>query len=110
MPGKILGSNQVLLATSVWSELLQREYGNFCGCFVDILRRELILKITYVAVAWWDIQYPRKDKYKNYQQKSGKSALIINEGATVNTWANFTMVLKGTYLFNLIFLEKYDVK
>ncbi len=46
----------------------------------------------------------------DYQQKSCKSALVTNEGAIVNTWADFTMVLKGTYLFNLIFLEKYDVK
>ncbi len=37
-------------------------------------------------------------------------ALFINEGATVNIWAGFTMVLKRTCLFNLIFLEKYEVK
>ncbi len=56
------------------------------------------------------LQYPRKDKYKNYKRKSGKSALNTNESATVNTWAGSTMILKGTYLFNLIFLGKYDVK
>ncbi len=35
----------------------------------------------------------QKNNYKNYQRKNGKSALITNEGATVNTWAGFTMVL-----------------
>ncbi len=56
------------------------------------------------------VQYPRKDKYKNCQRKSGKSDLVTNEGATVNTWTSFTMVLKGTYLLKLIFLEKCDLK
>ncbi len=35
------------------------------------------------------LQYLRKDKYKNYQRKSSKSALVTNEDATVNTWASF---------------------
>ncbi len=29
-------------------------------------------------------KYSRKDKHKNFQQKSGKNALVTNEGATVN--------------------------
>ncbi len=41
------------------------------------------------------LQYHR-NKYKNYQRKNGKSALVTDEGASVNTWAGFPMVLKGT--------------
>ncbi len=67
-------------------------------------------KLSRKSKSKFDIQYPRKDKYKNYQRKSGKSALATNESATVNTWSDFTMVLKGTYLFNPIFLQKYDIK
>ncbi len=51
------------------------------------------------------LQYFRKDKYKNCHRKSGKSVLVTNEGATVNTWAGFTMVLQIIYLFNPIFLK-----
>ncbi len=51
------------------------------------------------------LQYPRKNKHKNYQWRSGKCALVTNEGATVNTWASFTMVLEGTYLFTPNFLK-----
>ncbi len=54
------------------------------------------------------LQYPRKDNYENYQRNGGKSALVINEGAAVNISASFTIFIKGTYLFNPIFLEKYD--
>ncbi len=47
-----------------------------------------------------------KTSIRTTSKKYGKSALIANEGANVNTWPDFTMV--GIYLFNLIFLKKYD--
>ncbi len=40
---------------------------------------------------------PEKTSIKTTSEKVTKSAQVTNEGATVNTWASFTMVLKRTY-------------
>ncbi len=56
------------------------------------------------------LRYHRKDKYRNYQRKSTKSALVTKEDSIVNTWAGLAMVVKETYIFNPIFLKKYDAK
>ncbi len=47
----------------------------------------------------------RKDKYKNYQQKSGKS-IIVKKRCLCYTQVGFTMLLKVIYLFNPIFFRK----
>ncbi len=61
-----------------------------------VLQKKQVLELPYVSV-----------------KKEDASRVVLirsTRSASINTQVGFTTVFKGTYPFNLIFLEKYDIK